>query len=303
MSYRPFSEWLLWLSVPLVSLAVPGLTHSSTGKTTAIPFTGGRGNTTGGETFSEGKIRPGDRLERPRKSAPPTSDGIPTKRRTPPAAQPSSDGTHTKRRTLPAAQPSSGGTPTKRRTPPAAQPTYHGAPTEQRSRPSEKSDKFELIGGEEFSFSVGGYVGHWGNMSNLGVRGVMFFTDYLSVRLNISLLFATDRENPFTFSCFSLALQIYLPSMLPSVRYYSVTRLDIWPMWDLFNTNPSLSSISDRPSFGLSLLLGGEAFLLPNLSLFLEVGFSSGIMLGLSQIKSQFEAFGFVMFSGFNFYF
>ncbi len=152
-------------------------------------------------------------------------------------------------------------------------------------------------------YSIGGYIGQWGNMPSIGVRGALPLSPLISLRMSISLLFAVRREPSFSLSSLSVELKIRLPSRSSALRHYTVTRLDFWPMLDPFNTSPSLSSISDKATFGISLLLGTESFLLEQLSLFLEAGFSSGMMISLSQIKSQFEAFGFIILSGFQIYF
>jgi hypothetical protein len=150
---------------------------------------------------------------------------------------------------------------------------------------------------------LGGYSGTWGNMPYLGLRGTIPLSHHLSIRLSWSLLFATQREPPISFSGISVGFLVQLPSPIPSIRNYAVTKLDVWPMWNFLNTNPELSKISEGPTFGLSILLGMEFFLVHYLAFMFEIGFSSGMIIGLAPIQRPFEAFGLALQSGIQLYF
>jgi hypothetical protein len=149
---------------------------------------------------------------------------------------------------------------------------------------------------------VGGVVGSWGGQAHFGLRGILPLSPHLSFRLSWSLMYQLQQPDPYSLNTFSLDLVIRLPSPYATLRYYAVTRLDFWPLWNLFNTNPAATKISRQPALGLSILLGLEGFLLPHLSLFLESGFSSGMMIGFAPILRPYEAFGFVIQSGFQTY-
>ncbi|TNE48424.1 MAG: hypothetical protein EP343_16315 [Deltaproteobacteria bacterium] len=150
---------------------------------------------------------------------------------------------------------------------------------------------------------LGGYTGSWGNMPYLGLRGAIPLSPYLAMRLSLSLFFATQREPIISYTSLSLGLLVRLPTLFSFMRHYAVTRLDFWPLWNIMNINPEITKISERPTLGISILVGMEIFLVNSLSFVLEAGFSSGMIIGFAPIKTQFEAFGFVMQSGLQMYF
>lgn len=156
-------------------------------------------------------------------------------------------------------------------------------------------------GGNELS--VSGLVGSWGGAPQFGLRGVLPLSRFLAFRVGWILMFHLKGEDSYNLSAFTLDLVVRLPSPHKALRYYAVTRLDFWPLWNLFNTTPAVSKISSQPVFGLSVLAGVEGFLLPRVSWFLETGFSSGMVIGFAPILRPYEAFGFVIQSGFQTYF
>lgn len=150
---------------------------------------------------------------------------------------------------------------------------------------------------------LGGYAGSWGNMPFFGLRGAIPLSPYLAMRVSLSLFFATQREPVISYSGLSVGFLVRLPSFLSYIRNYAVTRIDFWPLWNLLNTNPEIVKVSEKPTFGLSILVGMELFVAQSLSFVLEAGFSSGMIIGFAPIKIPFEAFGFIMQSGLQFYF
>ncbi len=150
---------------------------------------------------------------------------------------------------------------------------------------------------------LGGYTGSWGNMPYLGLRGAIPLSPYLAMRLSLSLFFATQKDPIISYTSLSLGLLVRLPTLFSFMRHYAVTRLDFWPLWNIMNINPEITKISERPTLGISILVGMEVFLVHSLSFVLEAGFSSGMIIGFAPIKTQFEAFGFVMQSGLQMYF
>lgn len=156
-------------------------------------------------------------------------------------------------------------------------------------------------GGNEIG--VSGLVGSWGSSPQFGLRGVLPLSRFLAFRVGWILMFHLKGEESYNLSTFTLDLIVRLPSPYKTLRYYAVTRLDFWPLWNFFNTSPAVSKISSQPTFGLSVLAGIEGFLLPRVSWFLESGFSSGMVIGFAPIRRPYEAFGFVIQSGFQTYF
>lgn len=140
-------------------------------------------------------------------------------------------------------------------------------------------------------------------MPVLGLRGAIPLSPYLAMQLSLSLFFATQREPLLSYTGVSLGLLVRLPTLLPAVRNYAVTRIDFWPLWNILNTNPEITKISDKPTLGISILLGMELFLVNSLAFVVETGFSSGMIIGFAPIQTQFEAFGFVIQSGLQMYF
>lgn len=151
--------------------------------------------------------------------------------------------------------------------------------------------------------ALSGVVGSFGNMPVAGIRGTFPMGHRLALRLGWHMQFDSLDDVPLGFSRISLDLLIRLPSPLNSVRYYAVTRLECWPLWDAFGVNPGLRSISTKPTLGLSVLLGVESFLMKGFSLLLETGFSSGMLIGFAPIASKYKAFGFAIQVGMQLYF
>ncbi|MCB9640072.1 MAG: hypothetical protein H6728_04645 [Myxococcales bacterium] len=183
---------------------------------------------------------------------------------------------------------------------PTPNPTTLTPPAE-RSPSSKPQKPVPKWGGNELS--VGGLVGTWGSSPQFGLRGVLPLSRFLAFRVGWTLMFHLKGEESYNLSAFTLDLVVRLPSPYKALRYYAVTRLDFWPLWNLFNTSPSVSKISTQPVFGLSVLAGLEGFLLPRVSWFLETGFSSGMVIGFAPIHRPYEAFGFLIQSGFQTYF
>lgn len=150
---------------------------------------------------------------------------------------------------------------------------------------------------------LGGYAGSWGNMPFFGLRGAIPLSPYLAMRVSLSMFFTTQREPVISYSGVSIGFLVRMPSFLSFIRNYAVTRIDFWPLWNLLNTNPEVAKISEKPTLGLSVLVGMELFVAQSLSFMLEAGFSSGMIFGFDTIKKPFEAFGFIMQSGLQFYF
>lgn len=150
---------------------------------------------------------------------------------------------------------------------------------------------------------LGGFAGSWGNMPYMGLRTAIPLSPYLAMRLSLSLFFATQKDPIISYTSFSLGLLVRLPTLFSFIRHYAVTRLEFWPLWNILNINPEITKISEKPTMGISILVGMEIFLVNSLSFVLEAGFSSGMIIGFDTIKTQFEAFGFVMQSGLQMYF
>lgn len=151
--------------------------------------------------------------------------------------------------------------------------------------------------------SLGGVVGSWGGVPLAGLRGSFPVGKHLSLRVGWALSFDMQNEQPISYSKLALDLLIRLPSPLNSIRYYALTRLDFWPLWDFFGVNSKVRDISSQPTFGFSMLLGIESFLIPGFAMVLETGFSSGMLIGFSPIDSKYQSFGFVIQSGVQLYF
>lgn len=140
-------------------------------------------------------------------------------------------------------------------------------------------------------------------MPLLGLRGAIPLSPFLAMRLSFALCFATQRQPVLSYTNLSVGFLVRLPSLIPPIRTYAVTRLDFWPLWNVLQTKPEIIKISEKPTFGLSILMGMEIFLVNSLAFVLEAGFSSGMIIGIDTIRVQFEAFGFVIQSGLQMYF
>lgn len=154
----------------------------------------------------------------------------------------------------------------------------------------------------QHDITIGGVAGTWGGVPIAGLRGGIPLGQRLALRVGWSLFFDL-KDKQLSYSHFSLDLLIRLPSPINAIRYYALTRLDFWPLWDAFGVNPKLRDISIRPTLGFSVLLGVEGFLIPGLALFLESGFSSGMMFGFAPIDQEYQTPGFVLQTGLQFYF
>lgn len=151
--------------------------------------------------------------------------------------------------------------------------------------------------------SIGGIVGTWGGVPLAGLRGALPLGERLSLRLGWALFFDLKDNKQLSYNKLSLDLLIRFPSPINSIRYYALTRLDFWPLLDTFGVNPRVKDISKMPTFGLSMLLGVESFLIPGFSLVLETGFSSGMLLGFAEIEQRYQSFAFVIQTGMQLYF
>lgn len=170
-------------------------------------------------------------------------------------------------------------------------------------KPKERGSQKTKLPKNVFSrMSIGGLAGSWGGLPLLGIRGLLPLSPRLAFRLNWSLLFDLQQEDEFSFSALSFDLLIRLPTPNKTIRFYALTRLDFWPLWDLFSPNPKLAKISDKPIMGVSVLIALEYFLLPRVSYFLETGFSSGMVIGFSEIHQKYRGFGYVIQSGIHLY-
>lgn len=176
-------------------------------------------------------------------------------------------------------------------------------PSARRSGTSKtKRNKHQRLSWWRSDLSLGGVIGQWGSSPLFGLQGTLPLSRHIGLRFSWVFQFYLEQDPKISFSTFSLGMLIRLPSPIRLIRHYAITRVDFWPLWNIFNTNPNVRQISDQPALGLSVLLGLELFFIQGLSFFLETGFSTGMVLSLGTIQRQ-NSFGFVLLSGLQAYF